>query len=181
LNTTGSYSRGPETFPRTRTSNAGSVRLKYYLPWRASLEGQYRFYTDTWGINAHTAGIEYTHPLWNRWIFSGSYRYYTQTAADFWSDLFPRDNFQNFMARDKELSPLATHTLGVGATYEFPVQWAGAWLKKGSANLRVNHMIVDYSKFRDLRAYPPGAITPGTEPLYALHATFLTAFLSLWF
>ena len=53
----------PEDFPGTRTSNAGSVRLKYYLPWRAALEGQYRFYTDTWGINAHTAGLEYTHPL----------------------------------------------------------------------------------------------------------------------
>jgi Protein of unknown function (DUF3570) len=181
LNAGGTYSRGPEIFPRTRTSNAGSVMLKYYLPWRAALQGQYRFYTDTWGINAHTAGLEYTHPLWNRWIFSGSYRFYTQTGATFWSDLFPRDGYQNFMARDKENSPLVTHTIGLGATYEFPIEWAGAWLKKGSANLRANHMMVDYSRFRDLRAFPPGTATPGTEPLYALDANFLTFYLSLYF
>jgi hypothetical protein len=181
LNASGSYSRGPEVFPRTRTSNAGSLMLKYYLPWRAALQGSYRFYTDTWGINAHTAGIEYTHPLWNRWVFSGSYRYYTQTGSDFWSDLFPRANYQNFMARDKENSPLVTQTIGLGAAYEFPIEWAGSWLKKGSANLHINHMMVDYSKFRDLRAFPPGTATPGTEPLYALDANFLTFYLSLWF
>ena len=181
LNASGSYTLGPETFPRTRTSNAGSVMLKYYLPWRAAIQGQYRFYADTWGINAHTAGLEYTHPLWNRWIFSGSYRFYTQTGSDFWSDLFPNAGYQNFMARDKENSPLRTHTIGVGATYDFPIEWAGSWLKKGSANLRVNHMMVDYSKYRDLRDFPPGTTTPGTEPLYALDANFLTFFVSLYF
>jgi Protein of unknown function (DUF3570) len=181
LNAGGTYSRGPEIFPRTRTSNAGSLMLKYYLPWRAAVQGQYRFYTDTWGINAHTGSLEYTHPLWNRWVFSGSYRYYTQTGATFWSDLFPRDGYQNFMARDKENSPLVTHTIGVGATYEFPIEWAGAWLQKGSANLRVNHMMVDYSKFRDLRDFPPGTATPGTEPLYALDANFLTFYVSFFF
>jgi hypothetical protein len=181
VNVSGSYSLGPEVFPRTRTSNAGSLMLKYYLPWRAAIQGQYRFYTDTWGINAHTAGIEYTHPLWNRWVLSGSYRFYTQTGTDFWSDLFPRAGYQNFMARDKENSPLVTHTIGVGASYDFPIQWAGSWLKKGSANLRVNHMMVDYSKFRDLRDFPPGTATPGTEPLYGLDANFLTFFVSLWF
>ena len=64
--------------------------LKYYLPWRAALTGQYRFYNDTWGINAHTGELEYTHPWQNRWVFSGSYRFYTQNSADFFSDLFPR-------------------------------------------------------------------------------------------
>ncbi|MCC6631368.1 MAG: DUF3570 domain-containing protein [Gammaproteobacteria bacterium] len=181
LNAGGTYSRGPEIFPRTRTSNAGSLMLKYYLPWRAAVQGQYRFYTDTWGINAHTGSLEYTHPLWNRWVFSGSYRYYTQTGATFWSDLFPRDGYQNFMARDKENSPLATHTIGIGASYEFPVEWAGSWLQKGSANLRVNHMMVDYSRFRDLRDFPPGTATPGTEPLYALDANFLTFYVSFFF
>ena len=38
LNAGGTYSRGPEVFPRTRTSNAGSLMLKYYLPWRAAVQ-----------------------------------------------------------------------------------------------------------------------------------------------
>jgi hypothetical protein len=180
VNAGGGFTTAPEVFPRTRTGNAGSVRLKYYLPWRASLEGQYRFYGDTWGIRAHTGGIEYTHPLGSRWIFSGSYRYYTQTEADFFSDLFPRQNYQNFMVRDKETSALATHTVGVGVAYDFPVTWAGSWLKRGSANLKVSHMMVDYSQFRDLRNLPTGTV-PGTEPLYALQADIAQFFVSFWF
>ncbi|MET0281928.1 MAG: DUF3570 domain-containing protein [Steroidobacteraceae bacterium] len=180
VNQTGSYTRAPEVFPRTRTGTAGSARLKYFLPWRAALEGQYRFYTDTWGINAHTAGVEYTQPLKDRWIFTGSYRYYRQNSANFFSDLFPYPDAQNFMARDKETSALQSQTVGLGVAYQLPLAWA-PWLKRGTANLRINHLMVDYSKFRDLRQFPPGTAEPGTEPLYSLDANVLQFFLSLWF
>ena len=175
-----SYTLAPEVFPATRTGNAGSGRLKYYLPWRAALEGSYRFYTDTWGINAHTAGLEYTQPMWGRWVFSGSYRYYTQNSANFFSDVFPRAGYQNFMVRDKETSALVGQTVGLAASYNFPVTWA-SWLKKGSANLHVSHMLVDYSQFRDLREFPSGSTTPGTEPLYSLDANIFQFFVSFWF
>lgn len=170
----------PEEFPRTRTSNAASARLKHYLPWRAAAEAQYRFYSDTWGLRAHTAGLEYTHPLRERWTFSGSYRYYTQNSADFFSDLFPFEDAQNFMARDKETSALTGHTVGIGAAYEFPVTFA-PWLKRGTANLHVSRMMIDYSEFRDLRGLPPGTVEPGTEPLYSLDANIIQFFLSFWF
>jgi hypothetical protein len=177
----GSYSKGPEVFPATHTSNAGSVMLKYYLPWRASLKGQYRYYNDTWGIVGHTGEIEYTQPLWNRFIFTGSYRYHHQTGADFYSDLFPRANYQNFMVRDKVYSPLTTQTLGAGASYEFPVNWAFGWLKKGTVNLHYMRMMVDFADFRDLRGIAPGSIPPGTEPLYLLNANIFQFYLSIWF
>ena len=57
-----SYGFGPEIYPRTRTGSAGSLRVKYYLPWRAAADGQYRYFSDTWGIRAHTATLEYTQP-----------------------------------------------------------------------------------------------------------------------
>jgi hypothetical protein len=181
VNPLGGYIRAPEKFPATRTGNAGSARLKYYMPWRAALEGQYRFYTDTWGIYAHTAGLEYTHPLkGGRWVLSGSYRFYTQNSAVFFSDLFPFADAQNFMARDKETSALHSHTIGVGASYEFPVTWA-SWLKKGTANFRLNHMMVDYSKFRDLTDFPQGSANPGSEPLYSLDANIMQFFVSFWY
>lgn len=173
------YGRSAEIFPNTRTSNAASLMVKYYLPWRAALEGSYRFYGDTWGINAHTMGVEYTQP-WQRWVFTGSYRFYTQNSADFFSDLFPAVDAQNFMARDKETSALRTHTLGLGLAYELPTGWA-PWLSRGTANLRIDHMMIDYSYFRDLRNYPPGAVQPGTEPLYNLTANILQFYVSFWF
>ena len=36
----------------TRASNAAAIRGKYYLPYRAAVSGEYRFYTDDWGIDA---------------------------------------------------------------------------------------------------------------------------------
>jgi hypothetical protein len=174
------YARAPEIFPNTRTGNAGSARLKYYLPWRAALEGQYRFYGDTWDIRAHTAKLEYTHP-WKQWNFSGSYRFYSQNSADFFSDLFPAIDAQNFMARDKETSALTGHTVGLGAAYELPMGWASSWLKRGTATLRVDHMMIDYAQFRDLRDYPPGTVPPGTEPRYSLTANIIQFYLSFWF
>jgi hypothetical protein len=167
-----------EIYPETRTGNAGSARVKYYLPWRAALEGGYRFYTDSWGINAHTANLDYTHP-WHKWTFSGTYRYYQQTGADFFSDLFPRANHQNFMARDKETSPFSSHTIGASASYEFPVTWL-SFLKKGTANLQLNHLMITYDEFRDLTP-PLGAVPPGSEPLYTLDANIYQFYLSFWF
>jgi hypothetical protein len=180
VNPVGTYTYAPEVFPHTRTSTALGARLKYYLPWRAAIEGQYRFYSDTWNIRAQTLGVEFTQPLPRGWTVYGSYRFYKQDSADFFSDLFPYENAQNFMARDKETSALTNHTLGIGATYDFPVGWA-SWLDRGSATLRLNHMMVDYGRFRDLRGFPPGTTEPGTEPLYSLDANILQFYLSFWF
>jgi hypothetical protein len=174
------YVRAPEQYPRTRTGNAASARLKYYLPWRAALEGQYRFYRDTWGVNAHTAGLELTQPAWRRWTFTGSYRYYTQGKADFYSDLFPRADFQNFLARDKEFSTYSNHTVSLGASYAFPTSML-PWLKKGTVNLNYARMMFDYQDFRDLRGFPPGSVRPGTEPIYELDADIIQFFVSFWF
>jgi hypothetical protein len=76
----------------------------------------YRFYTDTWGVIGHTGELGYVHPLdchIRAWILEDRVRYYTQTAADFYQDIFPRADFSNFMARDKELATYNAITAGL--------------------------------------------------------------------
>jgi hypothetical protein len=166
----------PERYPTTRTSNAASLRAKYFLPWRAAVDGRYRFYTDTWGIVAHTAEIGYTQPMWGSWTFDVEYRYYTQEAADFYRDLFPRRNTLNFQARDKELSTFTGHTIGVGATWEFKVARM-PWLERGTINARFDHMIIEYDNFRDITSGAPA----GAEPLFKLNSNVIQLFVSAWF
>lgn len=166
----------PERYPTTRTSNAASIRAKYFLPWRAAVDGRYRFYTDTWGIVAHTAEIGYTQPMWGSWTFDVEYRYYTQEAADFYRDLFPRRNTLNFQARDKELSTFTGHTIGVGATWEFKVARM-PWLERGTVNARFDHMIIEYDNFRDITSGAPA----GAEPLFKLNSNVIQLFVSAWF
>jgi hypothetical protein len=171
-----------EIYPRTHTSQATAVTVKYYLPWRAALEGYYRFYSDSWGVNASTVDFTYTHPAWRRWIFDGRLRYYTQTQADFYSDLFPRQNFSNFMARDKELAKYSGITLGLGASYEFNMPWAPKWIQKSTLNARLDHILIDYDNFRDATRTDPGnGVFAGGEPLYKLNANVFQLFLSVWF
>lgn len=172
------YAYDAELYPKTRTGNALAARLNYYLPWRAALDGKYRYYTDSWGIKADTLSLEYTHPLWKRWEFSGRYRFYRQTSADFYSDLFPRRDALNFEARDRELAAFTSNTVGFSASYEFRVRGA-PWIQKSSLNLSFDRMMINYDNYRNVLLSTPATV--GAEPLYKLDANIFQLFFSAWF
>ncbi len=174
------YGLTPEVDPATRTSNALGLDYKYFLPWRAALDLQYRYFEDTWQIRAHTAQLGYTQP-WRNWTFDGSVRYYTQTHADFYSDLFSSATQQNFMSRNRELSAFNSYTIGAGASYQFQMPHA-PWLTKSTANFRFEHLIIDYKDYRDaLLIDPTAGIVAGAEPLYSVQLNVMQLFLSVWY
>ncbi len=166
-----------EVYPNTRTSNALGLRAKYFLPYRAAIESEYRYFTDTWDIRSHTASIGYVHPL-GPWTLHAKLRYHDQTSAHFFQDIFARSEATNFRGRDKELSALSSFTLKLAATYEFlndPDGWG--FLKKGSATLSLDRLSVDYEEFSDLST---GALL-GEEPLYSLDANVVQLYVSFWY
>lgn len=170
------YAYQPEVYPRTRTSNAASLGARYFLPFRAAVHGEYRWFTDTWGIDANTLRLGYTHPLGARWVLEGGLRWYDQSAADFYADLFPREDAQNFLARDKELSTFTSLMLSVGATYELPAFGAG-FLQRSTVNLFYDRIRYEYDDFRDVT----GGGAPGAERLYGFDADVIRLFFSGWF
>ena len=169
------YSYEAELYPHTRTSNAVGLRARYYLPYRAALQGEYRFFTDTWDIESHTASISYVHPM-DDWTFTVKYRWHDQTGAHFFRDLFPRSEATNFRGRDKELSPLTSQTLKLAASYEI-LSDGWRFIDKGSINFSIDFLTVDYHEFRDLTA---DALV-GEEPFYALEADVVQIFFSFWY
>jgi len=174
------FSLEPETDPNTRTSNALGVDYKYYLPFRAAADVQYRYFQDTWGIRAHTAQLGYTQP-WRHWTFDGTFRYYTQSAADFYSNAFLYATQQNFMSRNRELSTYNSWSAGLGASYQFTIPHV-PWIQKSTANVRYDHMVINYQDFRDaLDVDPAKGVTIGTAPLYVLKVNIFQIFLSAWF
>ncbi len=171
------FSYEPEIYPRTRTSQAAAFRWRYHLPYRAALHGEYRRYGDTWDISADTFEIGYSHPIGSSWILEGKVRSYSQSRADFFSDLFPRAQYQNFLARDKELSSFSSQTLHLGVSYN--IARSGWWIfERGSVNFSYDYIEFDYEDFRDLRQ--PAAIA-GDEPLFNFGADVLQFFISFWF
>jgi len=169
------YSYEPELYPNTRTSTAVGLRARYYLPYRAAIQAEYRFYTDTWDIRGNTASISYTHP-WRDFIFEVKYRWHGQTGAQFYQDLFPRSEATNFRGRDKEISALTTQTVKLFASYEF-MRDGWSFLDRGTVNFSVDLLSVNYDDFRDLRGSEP----VGTEPLYSLDANIFQFFVSFWY
>ncbi|WP_434784066.1 DUF3570 domain-containing protein [Marinobacter apostichopi] len=166
----------PERYPETRTSTSVATRALYYLPYRASIRGEYRYFTDSWGIDAHTVELAYVHALNNRWTLEGSVRYYTQEAADFYSDLYEFENSQTHLARDKELSTLSGTTLGTGAVYEWK-QTSLPGIKRLQFSLLLDWLNFEYDDFRDVTA--KGDFLPGEEPLYSFDALVTRASLIL--
>lgn len=172
------FSFEPELYPNTRTSNALGLRARYFLPYRAAIEGEYRFFTDTWDIEGHTAALTYIHP-WGDFTFSGKFRYHTQTGAHFFSDLFPFSEATNFRGRDKELSALQSYTFKLKAAYEFLSDDGNDWgfIKRAKVTASIDLLHVDYDEFSDLTALAP----IGEEPLYQLDADIFQIFVSFWY
>jgi len=171
------YGRQFEVYPETRTSHALAIRALYYLPYRAAIKGEYRVFSDSWGIQSNMMEVGYTHPLKNDWTVDFSYRTYSQSRADFYSDLFPYIDAQNYLAVDKELSTFMSQSFGLSASYDFAKK---GWklIDKGSANISYTHIMFDYKDFHDKRV---PVVTLGTEPLYNFSADVVQLYLSVWY
>ena len=173
------YSFEPELYPNTRTTTAIGLRARYFLPYRAAIEGEYRWFTDTWDIDAHTAALSYIHP-WGDWTFTGKFRWHDQTGAHFYRDIFARSQETNFRGRDKELSALTSYTLTLQAAYEFindDGDPAWGFIKRAKVTASLNMLSVDYHDFSDLTALQP----VGLEPLYQLDADIFQLYFSFFY
>lgn len=166
----------PEVYPETRTSNAFAVGARYFVQEGSALYGNARIFNDTWGVDAWNTQLGYVYSLPKDWLFDLSLRYYSQTAADFYSDLFAYASAQNFLARDKELSTFNNYSLRLSATYAIPVADWG-FVERGSASVVYDYFYFDYDDFRDVLA---GGV-PGTEPLYNFSADVIQLYVSFWF
>ena len=174
-----SYSMDREHFPGTHTTNSAALRLKYFLPWHASLAGKYRYSSDTWQIRAHTLELGYTQPLFKEALIADlTARHYKQGSASFYSDLFPSANFQNYMGRDRELAAQKNDDLGVAFSYDLlkSKRW---FLHKASFAVHYDYISYRYHNFRDARLVT--GVAPGSEPLYHNTANVIQASLSGWF
>ncbi len=89
------YPSGPpflmaDTRPDHRDTWSWLTRYRQHFPEaHGTLQAEYRFYRDDWGIRAHTIEMAWQHDLDERWSLRPALRYYTQDAADFYSPVIP--------------------------------------------------------------------------------------------
>lgn len=72
--------------PDQRNAWIALARWNHYLAGPgATLQSSYRYYSDTFGVNAHTAGLDWVQPK-GKWKVTPGVRFYTQSAANFYFD-----------------------------------------------------------------------------------------------
>lgn len=107
-----------EQLPDTRFKVPIGGRFNYYIDETFSLRTYYRYYFDDWGINAHTASIEIPIKLAEgKFTLYPTYRYYTQTAADYFAPFEEHLSTSEFYTSDYDLSKFESHQYGAGFKY----------------------------------------------------------------
>ncbi len=107
-----------EQLPDSRFKIPVGGRLNYYLNDLVVLRSYYRFYWDDWGISSHTASLEAPFKLTDKFTLYPTYRYYTQTAADYF---YPKEqalSTDDFYTSDYDLSNYDAHQYGIGVQYK---------------------------------------------------------------
>ena len=111
--------------PDKRESKTFMTRWNHHFDRRdGTARLSYRYYTDSFGINAHTFGMEYVQPLPHEWTVTPLFRFYSQTAATFYlptSD--PLATLPSYYSLDQRLSAFGATSIGVKVEKKIAKEW----------------------------------------------------------
>jgi hypothetical protein len=119
----------PDTRPDHRDMFAWLTRYRRHFPgYDGTLQAEYRYFHDDWGINAHTLEVGWDQRLGEHWAVRPGLRYYTQNAADFYSPVIPRPT-PAVLSSDQRLGAFG------GLSPSLRVTWRGegGWKVEGTA------------------------------------------------
>jgi hypothetical protein len=129
-----------EQLPDQRFKTAIGGRLNYYVNERIVLRTFYRYYTDDWGINSHTASLEVPVKISQKFTLYPSYRYYFQSAADYFAGYEQHLSTEKYYTSDYDLSEYNANQYGFGIEYSDILTSKKLWkLALKSINIKYNY------------------------------------------
>ncbi len=106
-----------ERLPDSRFKVAVGGRLNYYIDETFTVRTYYRYYFDDWGITSHTASVEVPIKITDKFTLYPSYRFYNQTAADYFAPYEQHLSTSEYYTSDYDLSKYNANQFGIGVTY----------------------------------------------------------------
>ena len=140
--------------PSSRDTLSWLTRYRRHFPEAgATLQADYRFYRDDWGVRAHTLEVAWQKSLDERWSVRPALRYYTQGAADFYSPVVPASR-PAVLSSDQRLGAFG----GLSPSLRATVRLEGAWVVEATAGYVHNSRALRFGgsgseAFETLRAY----------------------------
>lgn len=129
-----------ERLPGTRFKLPIGARLNYYVNEFVKIRTYYRFYSDDWNMQSHTASLELPVKISERFTISPLYRYYTQTQSKYFAPYEKHLSTEQFYTSDFDLSTFNANQYGLGVSYSDIFMNSKIW-KFGIKNIdfRFNH------------------------------------------
>ncbi len=156
----------PERHPRTRSSRAFKFRTIGNLGDRDAVRAEYRYYWDNWDIKAHTVEGGYSRYLGESFLADAYVRYYTQTAALFYSDNAQSET--TYVSRNRQLSNFDNVVIGGKVSFDWKKQ-PGQYDLKANAGVELYNL--KYKNYSDIRTGTPYSLRAAVLQLY-LTATY---------
>ena len=139
-----------ERLPDSRLKIPVGMRLNFYINEFLVVRTYYRYYFDDWGINSNTFNIELPIKLSSHFTIYPSYRYYNQTAADYFAPYEQHLSTQTYYTSDFDLSEFNANQYGFGIKYYDALTKTKIW-KIGLKNISLNYNY--YSRTTGLNAH----------------------------
>ena len=116
----------PENHPTERMRHDVFADVNQYLNNRSSLNLDYRYYSDDWGVSSHAVGIKLNQYVTDNLVFRYRYRYYTQAAATFFrTDYTQPGGVDGYMTGDYRLGDFGANLFGGRVSWN-----TGRWLRR---------------------------------------------------
>jgi hypothetical protein len=109
-----------ENLPNKRFKLPIGFRLNYFLGDNVVLRSFYRYYTDDWGIKAHTAELEVPIKISPFFSISPFYRYSQQTGVKYFAPYGQHKVSETYYTSDYDLSNLSSDFYGTGIRFSPP-------------------------------------------------------------
>jgi hypothetical protein len=133
-----------ENLPSNRRKLPVGLRLNYFLGDKVILRSYYRYYQDSWGVRSHTASLEVPVKLTPFFSVSPFYRFYTQTAANYFAPYAQHAATDTYYTSNYALSAFSSNFFGAGIRLAPPKGIFGTHLS--ALELRYGH----YTQTTDL-------------------------------
>ncbi len=127
-----------ETLPDTRFKIPIGIRANYFLGDRFIIRSYYRFYTDNWGLKAHTLDLEVPVKITPFFSLSPFYRFYTQNAVNYFAPYGMHKPDEINFTSDYDLSKFTSNFFGMGFRIA-PPKGVFGMQKLNAVELRYGH------------------------------------------
>lgn len=136
--------RGFETLPDERIRNTFSLRYKHAIN-KNSVQVGVSHYQDSWELDGQAVEVRYFYRLDDGQVtLEPSYRFYTQTATEYFSEQFIAP--QKYQTSDSDLGNFDGHSAGLNLSYR-----KAGWLTKAPSNYDLGFNF--YRRSDDLNFY----------------------------